>query len=352
MPTDFLRLSRLLDLSAEGRVITNIGNVETDFNTDGGIDFADDALVRLGNDADQVFLNRSTALALNTVVANVILGTPVVPAIAANSLIISNITASGTIILIGNRGGNSEAYLQVDPNTGNLALFSRGTGSLDLYDDATQIVDAVSGTWAFQQATTMSAAVGVLSITSPTLTTPTIAATGWTSANHAHAAADSGGQIPLGNITSVFAVPSIVFGSAATAGVAGTTIRSDATIAAFDAVNPAAVDGAAAGVGTAAFSARRDHVHLLGATITNALIFNSVLTSAVAGAGDAFIPSADNQGGIGSTARRWQLVRAVTVTSGDFMFENGWRLTEAENLGLLSGVALVRSDGSISQVFN
>jgi len=37
--------------------------------------------------------------------------------------------------------------------------------------------------------------------TNKTLTTPTIAATGWTNANHAHAAANSGGQIPIANTT-------------------------------------------------------------------------------------------------------------------------------------------------------
>ena len=37
MPADFLRLSRLLDLSAENRAITNIGNAGTDFTTSGGL---------------------------------------------------------------------------------------------------------------------------------------------------------------------------------------------------------------------------------------------------------------------------------------------------------------------------
>ena len=45
MPADFLRLSRLLDLSAENRAITNIGNVGTDFDTNGGLTLAGDLTV-------------------------------------------------------------------------------------------------------------------------------------------------------------------------------------------------------------------------------------------------------------------------------------------------------------------
>ena len=45
MPADFLRLSRLLDLSAENRVITNIGNAGTDFDTSGGLTLAGDLTI-------------------------------------------------------------------------------------------------------------------------------------------------------------------------------------------------------------------------------------------------------------------------------------------------------------------
>lgn len=59
-----------------------------------------------------------------------------------------------------------------------------------------------------------------------------------------------------------FATPSIALGSSAAAGAAATLIRSDSTIAAFDATNPhASAPGDSAAVGTAAFAARRDHVH-------------------------------------------------------------------------------------------
>ncbi len=58
------------------------------------------------------------------------------------------------------------------------------------------------------------------------------------------------------------ATPAIVLGSSAAAGAASTLIRSDSTIAAFDATSPVTqAFGDAAAVGSAAFAARRDHTH-------------------------------------------------------------------------------------------
>lgn len=48
--------------------------------------------------------------------------------------------------------------------------------------------------------------------------------------------------------------------------------------------------------------------------------FEAEVTSTVVG--DAVMPSADAQGNVGSDARRWLLVRAVTVTSGDYGFDD------------------------------
>jgi hypothetical protein len=49
MPADFQRLSRLLSLSAEARVITNIGNSDTDFLADGGMTIANGGGILIGN---------------------------------------------------------------------------------------------------------------------------------------------------------------------------------------------------------------------------------------------------------------------------------------------------------------
>ncbi len=68
---------------------------------------------------------------------------------------------------------------------------------------------------------------------------------------------DTGGSVS-------FATPAIALGSSAAAGSAGTAIRSDSTIAAFDATSPTTqAFGDAAAVGTAAFAARRDHKHAM-----------------------------------------------------------------------------------------
>jgi hypothetical protein len=64
----------------------------------------------------------------------------------------------------------------------------------------------------------------------------------------------------VGGVT--FATPAIVLGTAAAAGAATTVIRSDSTIVAFDATVPTTqAFGDAAATGSAAFAARRDHLH-------------------------------------------------------------------------------------------
>ncbi len=61
-----------------------------------------------------------------------------------------------------------------------------------------------------------------------------------------------------------YATPAVVLGSSAAAGAASTVIRSDSTIAAFDATSPSTqAFGDSAVVGTAAFAARRDHKHAM-----------------------------------------------------------------------------------------
>jgi hypothetical protein len=80
-----------------------------------------------------------------------------------------------------------------------------------------------------------------------------------------------------------FATPAVVLDSAAAAGAAATLIRSDATIAAFDATVPTTqAFSDAAAVGTAAFAARRDHKHAmpaLGTGATNACAGNDARLS-------------------------------------------------------------------------
>jgi len=83
-------------------------------------DIPDDILFSLGDDKDQVLLNRSSTLTANTALTGVLIGTPVTPALAANSLIIANATADGDILLAVNDGGNSKGLVHLDGSTGLL----------------------------------------------------------------------------------------------------------------------------------------------------------------------------------------------------------------------------------------
>ena len=76
--------------------------------------FTDDVLLKFGTDADQALLNRSTALTANTALTGVLVGTPVTPALEVNSLIISNITSDGDVLIAANDGGNSKAGIWID----------------------------------------------------------------------------------------------------------------------------------------------------------------------------------------------------------------------------------------------
>ena len=85
-------------------------------------DVADDILFSLGDDKDQVLLNRSAVLNANTALTSVLVGTPIAKALDANSLIISNVTASGDMAFYGNLGGNSQQFLFYDTSASMLYL--------------------------------------------------------------------------------------------------------------------------------------------------------------------------------------------------------------------------------------
>ena len=89
---------------------------------------------------------------------------------------------------------------------------------------------------------------------------------------------------PSGDLT--LATNTIALGTAAAAGVALTTFRSDDTILAFDATSPtASAEGDAGAVGTAVVAARRDHQHAREAFATP-----SIALGTAAGPGVALTP--------------------------------------------------------------
>jgi len=89
--------------------------------------FLDDVPLEFGTDSDIVELLRSATLTANTALTGVLIGTPVTPALAADSLIISNVTANGDILIAGNDGGNSRSFFFADVSTGVLNLCKIGT---------------------------------------------------------------------------------------------------------------------------------------------------------------------------------------------------------------------------------
>ena len=74
--------------------------------------------------------HRTTILGANTAIATVVVGTPVTPAIAANSLIVSNITADGDILIATQTVGNSQAAMWVDASAGTTSLYGAGVEAL------------------------------------------------------------------------------------------------------------------------------------------------------------------------------------------------------------------------------
>jgi len=134
----------------------------------GAITVVDDVHLHLGTDGDQVFLNRSTSLNANTAVTGVLIGTPVTQAIADNSLMISNITASGDIALYVNKGGHSQMVFFADASAGDTALLAASGGSVDFYIAGTKLLDYATGAFAFQQNVTISS-TGTLTLGAITL---------------------------------------------------------------------------------------------------------------------------------------------------------------------------------------
>lgn len=89
--------------------------------------YADNVKNTFGTDADGVIVQRSTVLNANTTLSGVVVGTPVTPAVAANSLLIANITADADLLLATQTGGNTHAAMWVDASAA-ITRFYSGAG--------------------------------------------------------------------------------------------------------------------------------------------------------------------------------------------------------------------------------
>ena len=115
----------------EGVMMLHIGNARNEVELYQPQTLRDDQPFFMGTDRDIAIVERSTSLASNTALTNVLSGTPVASETPANSLLISNKTASGDIVLFGLIGGtNSTALLRFDVSAG-LTEFNEGNVDID-----------------------------------------------------------------------------------------------------------------------------------------------------------------------------------------------------------------------------
>ena len=109
--------------------------------TGASLTFGDEDLLRWGTNADVVSVLRSTSLSADTELSGIIEGTSDHPGVAANSLIISNITDDGDIMFAISDGGNSKGMLKLDGANGKV-VFHGTTLSIngtDLASTATEL---------------------------------------------------------------------------------------------------------------------------------------------------------------------------------------------------------------------
>lgn len=108
----------------------------------GGFAIPDNQAFNIGTTSAQYY--KSTSTLANTVVAGVLIGTPVTPALAADTFILSNLIASGDILLATQVGGNSQAAIFVDGSAGTVSLYGAGVQQAQV--SATAFALGVAGT--------------------------------------------------------------------------------------------------------------------------------------------------------------------------------------------------------------
>src|SRR3990167_4737910 len=142
---------------AAGKLLTSDANGVASWEYLGSptLDIPDDTIFVWGTDGDIASILRSTALNANTALTGVLVGTPVSQALAANSFILSNITADGDFGFYANFGGHSQQWMFYDTSASQLSLLM---GKLKYS----------TGAFAFQESTTINNTVGGLAISGKT----------------------------------------------------------------------------------------------------------------------------------------------------------------------------------------
>lgn len=138
----------------------DIENFEQDIN------IHDDVILSFGTDSDVVILNRSTTLSADAEVTNVIEGTSDHLGVAANSLVMSNITNDGDIMFVVSDGGHSKGLLKLDGANGRTVFHGgdvllSGAQKLYLFDVGGEYLESDGSTLTITGATSFSSTVAV-----------------------------------------------------------------------------------------------------------------------------------------------------------------------------------------------
>lgn len=145
------------------------------------IELGDDDRLTFGDDNDVAMTLRSSTLSANTALTGVIVGTPVVPAVAANSFILGNITADGDILLVGQTGGNSHAVFFADLSASTTSIMVAGVAvarfdSTDLLIPDDYILTMGTGCSVAYKSTSTTANTAVTNVILGTPVVPALAA--------------------------------------------------------------------------------------------------------------------------------------------------------------------------------
>ena len=197
-----------------------------------------------------------------------------------------------------------------DPNTG---LYLNAADTIGVAVNATDQILVTDGGFEFQKATEVSTSSGTLTITSPTITAPTIGATAWASSTHTHAGSSTGGTIALSAATGTLAVGA--------GGTGATSLNNLITLGTHTTGNYAAtVADATIGGVTVANSGSES------AAVTVALNLNDLSAAAVNVANDsiAIVDASDSNG-----TRKESIADLATAMAGTNVTASSGQLTVA-----------------------
>lgn len=132
---------------------------------------SDNIVVKLGTDGDQALVNRASSLSANTALTDVLIGTPAVAAIPANSLVVGNVTADGDQVFatVPAGGTNSIEWMRNDASAG-LTVFNEAAGDIDFRVEGDtnanmHVIDAGTDSQAFGSAVVAGAGLSISNLT-------------------------------------------------------------------------------------------------------------------------------------------------------------------------------------------